>query len=269
MNYSQTAQVTTSDEISELNCWQEKQVNEIAPEPIVITIPQRRAQYHYKDRLRWVDAKRMALAATGCVDTTEVKKWLKVLGVRHLSLRMTSAWVAVRCDLAIKIKIARNKKGLSESKVIDLTGYKLGAKSAKDCAKNWEIMSQDREQERQNNIDIVLDAMKEAIATSNWEILRLALIDREQYKSAAWAMLSAIQKQQISELVPPELRLLKLAKKEGRIAAFKECEEGGIFWVWQTVDADPNFLASTAVSNFLREVSLKISQAVPTSGINY
>lgn len=260
MNCSQTAQTVTS----ELNYWQEKQVSEIVP-PIVITIPQRRAQYHCKDRLRWVDAKRMALSATGCVDTAEVKKWLKVLGVHYLSLRMTSAWVAVRCDLATKIKIARNKIASSESKVVDLVGYKLGARSASYCAKNCEITQQYREQERQNNVDIVFEAMKEAITTSNWEILRLALIDREQYKSAAWAMLCAIQKQQISELVPLELRLLKLAKKQGAIAAFKECKEGGIFWVWRTLDADPNFLSGTAVSNFLRDVSLRISQAVPTS----
>lgn len=262
-NCSQTAQTTSK--ISELNCWQQEQVNEVVPEPIVITIAQRRAQYHYKDRLRWIDAKRMALSATGCVDTAEVKKWLKVLGVRHLSLRMTSAWVAVRCDLAIKIKTVRNKKCSSESKVIDLTGYKLGARSAKDCATNWEIMPQDRKQECQNNIDVVFNAMKEAIATSNWDVLRLALIEREQYKVAAWAMLSTIQKQQISELVPPELRLLKLAKKQGAIAAFKECEEGGIFWVWRTLDTDPNFLSGTAVANFLRDVPLRISQAVPTS----
>lgn len=248
MNCSHTAQTVTS----QLNYSQEEQVSEIALLPIVITIPQRRAQYHCKDRLRWVDAKRMALSATGCVDTAEVKKWLKVLGVHYLSLRMTSGWVAVRCDLATKIKIARNKAASSESKVADLVGYKLGARSAKDCAKNYEITQQYREQERQNNVDIVFEAMKEAITTSNWEFLRLVLINREQYKATAWVRLSDTEKQQILAIVPPEIRLLKKAKKEGRIAAFKECESGGIFWVWKHDDAEPSLLSGTAVSSFFR-----------------
>ena len=246
MNCSQTAQTVTL----QLNYWQDKPVSEIVP-PIVITIPQRRAQYHCKDRLRWVDAKRMALSATGCVDTAEVKKWLKVLGVRHLSLRMTSAWVAVRRELATKIKIARNKAASSESKVVDLVGY-MGERSASYCAKNCSITQEYREQEQQNNVDIVFEAMKEALASSNWEFLRLALIDREQYKAAAWVRLSDTEKQQILAIVPPEIRLLKKAKKEGRIATFKECEEGGIFWVWRTLDTEPNLLSGTAVYNFFR-----------------
>ena len=247
MKCSQTAQTIRS----KLNYWQDKPVSEVVPEAIVITIAQRRAQYYCKDRLRWVDAKRMALEATGCVDTAEVKKWLKLLGVRHLSLRMTSAWVAVRRDLSTKIKIARNRTASSESKVVDLADY-ISERSASYCAKNCSMTQQYWEQERQNNVDIVLEAMKEAITTSNWEFLRLALIDQEQYKAAAWVRLSDTEKQQILAIVPPEIRLLKKAKKEGRIAAFKECEEGGIFWVWKHDDAKPSLLSGTAVSSFFR-----------------
>ncbi len=135
----------------ELEQYLESQVQAIAPEPpkAGITIPQRKARAHDKNRLRWIDAKRLALIASECVDTSEVKKWLKYLKVTNLKLSMTSAWVAVRHDLATKIKLARTRTTqATPSNVVSLSYYKQGARSAKDCARNWEAVQEHREMER-------------------------------------------------------------------------------------------------------------------------
>lgn len=225
-----------------------------APEPskTKITVPQRKARPHDKNRLKWVDAKRLALIASGCFDTAEVRKWLKFLDVRTLRLNMTSAWVAVRHDLATKIKIARNKLAPTAAKVVDLVGYKLGAKSAKDCAENWAAIQEHQELERRNNISIIVTTMKEAIATSNWEFLRQALVSREKYKADAWAILTATEKQQLEAIVPVEIKLLKTALKQGVIAAFNEDHEGGIFWIWQDINSPPDLVSGTTVRNIYR-----------------
>ena len=55
--------------------------------------------------------------------------------------------------------------------------------------------------ERQHNIDTIVAAMRDAIASSNWEFTRQALISREKYKADAWAMLTATEKQQLEALV--------------------------------------------------------------------
>ena len=237
----------------ELEQYLESQVQEIAPEPVKaqITVPQRKARSHDKNRILWIDAKRLALIASECIDTVEVRKWLKYLNVRGLKLSMTSAWVAVRHDLATKIKIARNKLApFSAAKVVDLAGYKQGARSLKDCAKNWTLIQEHRELERQNNINIIVTAMKDAIAASNWEFMRQTLISREQYKADAWAILTTQEQQQIEALVPDEIRLLKAALKRGAIASFREDDEGAMFWIWQDINFEPTLMSGTMVQKF-------------------
>lgn len=230
----------------------ESQVQEIAPEPPKpqITVPQRKARAHDKNRLRWVDAKRLVLSASGCIDTPEVKKWLKYLNIRNLKLSMTSAWVSVRHDLATKIKLARTKTTqTAPSNVISFSHYKQGARSAKDCARNWEAIQEHREMERQNHISIIVTAMRDAIASSNWEFMRQALVSREKYKADAWARLTAQEQQQLETLVPAEIRVLKAALKRGAIASFREDDEGAMFWIWQDINAEPKLMSGTTVRN--------------------
>lgn len=73
----------------------EQKVNAIAPESQYIKTPQRKAKLHDKQRIRRKDAKSWALRRSGCSDTAEIKKYLKILG-KKLDLRLTSAWVAMR-----------------------------------------------------------------------------------------------------------------------------------------------------------------------------
>ncbi len=237
----------------ELEQYLEKQVQAIAPEPAKaqITISQRKARSHDKNRLKWIDAKRLALTASGCIDTPEVRKWLKFLNVRNLRLSMTSAWVAVRHDLATKIKLARAKEtNTTPSNVVSLSHYKQGARSAKDCARIWEAIQEYRELERQNSINIIVTAMRDAIASANWEFMRQALVSREKHKADAWALLTATEKQQLEALVPVEIRLLKAAMKRGAIASFREDDEGAMFWIWQDINAEPKLMSGTTVRNF-------------------
>lgn len=83
---------------AELHFYLEQQVNRIAPEPIKVRIPQRKAKYHDKTRVRFADIKRIALRDCKCVDTSEIKRRLKLLGVK-LDLRLTSAWIALAWEL--------------------------------------------------------------------------------------------------------------------------------------------------------------------------
>ena len=50
--------------------------------------------------------------------------------------------------------------------------------------------------------------------------------------------------------MPVEIRLLKAALKRGAIAAFKEDEEGGMFWIWQNAETEPELFSGTTVHNF-------------------
>lgn len=76
---------------------------EIQVEPCRVRTPQRSAIYHDRNRVKLKDAKKWALVASGCFSTKEVKYWLKKLKVR-LSLRMTSAWIAIWKELGDRIK---------------------------------------------------------------------------------------------------------------------------------------------------------------------
>lgn len=202
---------------------------------IVITVLQLRADPKDKNRVKWADAKRMALEATECSDTTSVRKWLNVLGVGNLlNLRMTSAWVAVRVDLAHVIKAHKAKMERAKlGKIIQMLSYRKSISEAL------------------TDVEIVHRAMLDAIARSNWEYLRLALIDRASHKVAAWKMLSHHEQQQLEVLIPQSIRLLKQAVKTHAIAAFKEDDEGDIFLVWETPDSEPELITGTSVAQKL------------------
>lgn len=77
-----------------------------ALESPLLKTPQRRARYSDKQRIRLKDAKRWAFQHTGCSNTSEIKKYLKIL-VKKLDLRLTSAWLAIVRELAIAIKNLR------------------------------------------------------------------------------------------------------------------------------------------------------------------
>lgn len=64
-----------------------------------VQTPQRKAKYNDKQRIRLKDAKSWALKRSGCRDTAEIKKYLKILG-KKLDLRLTSAWIAIIKELA-------------------------------------------------------------------------------------------------------------------------------------------------------------------------
>ena len=175
----------------------------------------------------------MALDATECSDTASVRKWLNVLGVgNRLNLRLTSAWVAVRVDLAhvIKARIAKMERA-ELGKIIQMSADKKSTLS-----------------KALSDVEIVHQAMLDAIAFSNWEYLRRALIDRASHKVAAWKMLSHHEQQLLKALIPQSIRLLKQALHTGAIAAFKEDSKGDIFLVWETADSQPELITGTSVA---------------------
>jgi hypothetical protein len=96
-------------------------------EPCRVRTPQRKAIYHDKHRVKFKDAKKWALVASGCFSTKEVKYWLKKLKVR-LSLRMTSAWVAIWKELAPSIKSAKQTETNLAPMSAPTTKIKVGDK---------------------------------------------------------------------------------------------------------------------------------------------
>lgn len=96
-------------------------------EPCRVRTPQRNAIYHDKQRVKLKDAKKWALVASGCFSTKEVKYWLKKLKVR-LSLRMTSAWVAIWKELGDRIRSIKQ----SETSILSMSTsapiFKVGDK---------------------------------------------------------------------------------------------------------------------------------------------
>jgi hypothetical protein len=71
---------------AELYSHLEQQVNSVAPEPIRVRIPQRKAKYHDKTRIRFANIKAIALRDCKCSNTVEMKRRLKILGI-NLDLR--------------------------------------------------------------------------------------------------------------------------------------------------------------------------------------
>ncbi len=74
--------------------------------PAIFT-PQRKARYSDKNRDRLKDLKEGVLFVTGCASSAEIKKYLKMLGVK-LDLRLTAAWKAIKLELQEKIKDFKN-----------------------------------------------------------------------------------------------------------------------------------------------------------------
>ena len=83
---------------TELNSYLEAQANEIAPEPIRVRTPQRKANYRDKERIRRKRLREIALEEYRCYTTADVKRLLRILGV-NLDLRLSSAWDAVVFEL--------------------------------------------------------------------------------------------------------------------------------------------------------------------------
>lgn len=177
--------------------------------------------------------------------------------------------------------------------VQSLQGYTLGARSAKACARNYKIIEMQRYREKASPtavefdtkedcqpsnhsntsvqpadisrgavedevslppVEVLVKAMKKAIANWSWEILAEALYGKEQHKAAAWKQLTPTEREQLTQLTPPQVRMLAQARREGRIAAFVEHSSGGIFSVWTTMDGEVQTLTSTAVAGFIQDL---------------
>lgn len=80
-----------------------EQVEAIDSQPKVGTrIPQRKANYSDKTRIRYKEAQGWVFRRTGLKSTSEVKKYLKVLKI-SLDLRLTSAWREINLNWVEKI----------------------------------------------------------------------------------------------------------------------------------------------------------------------
>ena len=88
-----------------------------------IQTPQRKARYSDKQRVRLKDIKSWALCRSGCSDTAEIKKYLKILR-KKLDLRLTSAWVAVNKEFAELIKQLKNAEIFKVGTRVEWIGYK-------------------------------------------------------------------------------------------------------------------------------------------------
>jgi hypothetical protein len=64
----------------------------------ILQTRQQKARYNDKYRVRRADIKAIALRECKCADTAEMKRRLKILGVK-LDLRLTSAWIAIVWEL--------------------------------------------------------------------------------------------------------------------------------------------------------------------------
>lgn len=65
-------------------------------------VPQRKANYSDKNRIRFKDIQRWVFHRTGLKSTSEVKKYLKALKI-SLDLRLTSAWREINLNWVEKI----------------------------------------------------------------------------------------------------------------------------------------------------------------------
>lgn len=99
----------------ELYSYLEQQVQAFALFSIKVKTPQRKANYHDKTRLRRKDLQEIAFSQCGWKSTANVKKYLKVLGVK-LDLRLTSAWDALVFELKPQIDEACLRMNNSSAK---------------------------------------------------------------------------------------------------------------------------------------------------------
>lgn len=63
-----------------------------------ISTTQRKANYHDKTRIRLREIKFTVLKNCQCADSAEMKRRLKLLGIK-LDLRLTTAWIAIEREL--------------------------------------------------------------------------------------------------------------------------------------------------------------------------
>lgn len=97
-------------------------------------------------------------------------------------------------------------------------------------------------------------AMRNAIASKDWEIFTTALYGNEKYKAEAWKQLSAQEQQQLTQLTPPQVKMLAQARKAGKIATFVEHSVGGVFYIWLDGEAEAKMMTSTALPGFLQNL---------------
>ncbi|MBE9015883.1 hypothetical protein IQ272_06995 [Chroococcidiopsidales cyanobacterium LEGE 13417] len=129
----------------------------------------------------------------------------------------------------------------------------------------WHVLKQQicRFVERANNfsrpeetisdpVEILVAAMKFAIARSNWNLVKGEIAAYPEYKAIAWSQLTRDEKQQLSALVPEAVKLLLNAKKQGAIAQYCEACEDGLYWVRVTPDSPPSLVTSCGVGNFVK-----------------
>ncbi|MDZ4871006.1 MAG: hypothetical protein CLLPBCKN_000394 [Chroococcidiopsis cubana SAG 39.79] len=102
-------------------------------------------------------------------------------------------------------------------------------------------------------VEILVAAMKLAIAKSNWNLVKGEIAAYPEYKTIAWAQLTRDEKQQLCALVPEAVKLLVEAKRNGAIAQYCEASEDGLYWVQVTLDSPPSLVTSCGVGNFIKE----------------
>lgn len=98
-----------------------------------ISTYQRKAVYSDKHRIRRADAKKKALDKCNCLDTAEMKRRLKLLGIK-LDLRLTSAWIAIERELFEEIT-ALAIKSITQSKITK--GSRVWWKNAPAFVESW------------------------------------------------------------------------------------------------------------------------------------
>ena len=101
-------------------------------------------------------------------------------------------------------------------------------------------------------VQILVVAMKLAIARSNWNLVKREIAAYPDYKTIAWAQLTRDEKQHLSALVPEAVKLLFNAKKQGAIAEYIEASEDGLYWVRVTPDSQRALVTSCGVGNFVK-----------------
>lgn len=102
-------------------------------------------------------------------------------------------------------------------------------------------------------VEILVAAMKLAIARSNWNLVKGEIAAYPEFKAIAWSQLTRDEKQQLCVLVPEAVKLLVEAKRNGAIAQYWEASEDSLYWLQVTPDSPPSLVTSCGVGNFVRE----------------
>lgn len=108
-----------------------------------IVIPQRRANYHDKGRIRLARIKEIAFKECGWENSANVKKYLKVLGWK-IDLRLTISWVTLVYELKHHVDAAKTIVDTQQPTVVktDNHQFKVGDKVLwASCLSSLECMS--------------------------------------------------------------------------------------------------------------------------------